>query len=130
MKSKVCKKNRFLFLNSISILVDVCASICLVAFTLFAFNVFVFTAFPSTAFASTAFVSSVLCMPRCVCRVVSAALCLPRCVNRVVLIQSDSAVRRDFTVHFWGLKSVQLSNNGMLDWEKYFSMDRYPDIPT
>ncbi len=49
----------------------------------------------------------------------------------VFLIQSDSAVRRDFTVHFWGPESVQLSNNEMLDWEKYFSTDRYyPDIPT
>ena len=34
------------------------------------------------------------------------------------MIQSDSAVRRDFTVHFWGPESVQLSNNEVLDWEK------------
>lgn len=46
------------------------------------------------------------------------------------VIQSDSAVRIDFTVHFWGPESVQLSNNEVLDWEKYFSTDRYPDIPT
>ena len=46
------------------------------------------------------------------------------------VIQSDSAVRRDFAVHFWGPESVQLSNNKVLDWEKYFSTDRYPDIPT
>ena len=47
------------------------------------------------------------------------------------MIRSDSAVRIDFTVHFWGPESVQLSNNEVLDWEKYFSTDRYyPDIPT